>query len=78
MKIEGAVQQPPSLHPKRPVTGLACTTEEPSGVRIWTLIGKLSGSLEIFSQQCFMHNFCPLAFFDVQGKNITPGELKVN
>ncbi|XP_055849953.1 single-strand selective monofunctional uracil DNA glycosylase [Episyrphus balteatus] len=76
MKIEGQVEQPPSLHPKRPVTGLACKTEEPSGVRIWTLIGKLAGSLEIFSQQCFMHNFCPLAFFDVQGKNITPGELK--
>lgn len=76
MKIEGQVNQPPKLHTKRPVVGLRCTTEEPSGVRIWTLIEKLAGSVDIFGQQCFMHNFCPLAFFDDQGKNITPGELK--
>ncbi|XP_055906936.1 single-strand selective monofunctional uracil DNA glycosylase [Eupeodes corollae] len=76
MHIEGYIEQPPLVHPKRPVKGLATSIEEPSGVRIWTLIEKLAGSIDIFSQQCFMHNFCPLAFFDSQGKNITPGELK--
>lgn len=76
MKIQGQVDQPPSLNPKRPVTGLSCTTEEPSGVRIWNLLQKLAGSLEVFGEQCFLHNFCPLAFFDEQGKNITPSELK--
>lgn len=76
MKIEGQVQQPSKVHPKRQITGLACTIEEPSGVRIWNLVQKLSGSLEVFSQQCFIHNFCPLVFYNEQGNNITPSEIK--
>ncbi|CAD7091257.1 unnamed protein product [Hermetia illucens] len=76
MGLEGSVQQPLKVHPKRPVTGLGCTIEEPSGERFWGVLNKLSGGLDVFSVNCFMHNFCPLAFFDASGKNITPGELK--
>ncbi|XP_001358212.3 single-strand selective monofunctional uracil DNA glycosylase [Drosophila pseudoobscura] len=77
MEISGEVGRPPIIHPKRPVVGLQCKTEERSGVRLWELFLRLAGGrLDTFSRQCFVHNFCPLAFFDAAGKNITPTELK--
>ncbi|XP_023173827.2 single-strand selective monofunctional uracil-DNA glycosylase [Drosophila hydei] len=76
MQISGEVHQPPKLHSKRPVTGLNFGSEEQSGLRLWSLIESLAGSLDIFFQQCFVHNLCPLAFFDKNGNNITPDHLK--
>lgn len=77
MGLSGRVQQPPSVHVKRPICGLECTIEEPSGVRIWGLFKKLAGgSLMTFGKNCFVHNFCPLIFYDKAGRNITPSELK--
>ncbi|XP_017119251.1 single-strand selective monofunctional uracil-DNA glycosylase [Drosophila elegans] len=76
MQLSGSVDKPPVEHPKRPVNGLDCRIEEPSGVRLWELFLRLAGNMEIFSQQCFVHNFCPLSFFDDAGKNLTPSELK--
>lgn len=77
MGLRGQVDKPPLLHPKRPIEGLESTREEPSGKRLWTLFQKLSnGSLDIFFEQCFVHNFCPLVFFNKNGNNITPNELK--
>ncbi|XP_054745917.1 single-strand selective monofunctional uracil DNA glycosylase [Anastrepha obliqua] len=77
MSLSGSVQQPPSVHVKRPVRGFECSIEEPSGVRIWSLFKKLAGgSLNTFGRQCFVHNFCPLIFYDNAGRNITPSELK--
>ncbi|ALC46271.1 CG5285 [Drosophila busckii] len=77
MQIFGDVLQPPLLHSKRIIQGLDCKREEPSGVRLWDLFERLAdGSLDIFSKQCFVHNFCPLAFFNEAGVNITPSELK--
>ncbi|EDW97711.1 single-strand selective monofunctional uracil DNA glycosylase [Drosophila yakuba] len=75
MQLAGPVDQPLVVHPKRTVAGLDCRTEEPSGVRLWELFLRLAGSMQIFSRQCFVHNFCPLAFFGADGKNITPSEL---
>ncbi|XP_055378166.1 single-strand selective monofunctional uracil DNA glycosylase [Condylostylus longicornis] len=77
MKLSGEVEKPSiKLHPKRPISGLSCKIEEPSGERLWNLLNELSEGLENFSKKCFVHNFCPLAFFDKQGRNITPSELK--
>ncbi|KAH8388272.1 hypothetical protein KR093_002322 [Drosophila rubida] len=77
MQLTGDVEQPPFVHSKRPVEGLNCRIEEPSGVRLWELFQELAGgSIDIFSQRCFVHNFCPLAFFDEAGRNLTPSELK--
>ncbi|XP_017856127.1 PREDICTED: single-strand selective monofunctional uracil DNA glycosylase [Drosophila arizonae] len=76
MQLSGEVQQPPLLHAKRPVTGLNCRTEEQSGLRLWNLFEELAGSLDVFFQQCFVHNLCPLAFFDEKGGNVTPDHLK--
>ncbi|KAH8356348.1 hypothetical protein KR084_004697 [Drosophila pseudotakahashii] len=76
MQLSGSVDKPPVEHPKRPVLGLDCRIEEPSGVRLWELFLRLAGNMNIFSQQCFVHNFCPLAFFSGDRKNLTPSELK--
>ncbi|XP_013097471.2 single-strand selective monofunctional uracil DNA glycosylase [Stomoxys calcitrans] len=77
MNLNGLISEPPNQHPKRPIKGFDCTKEEPSGKRLWTLFQKLSyDSLDVFFQLCFVHNFCPLMFFDAQGRNITPSELK--
>ena len=78
MQINADVEQPANQHPKRPVVGLQCKIDEPSGMRVWNLLHKLAdGSLQTFAEQCFVHNFCPLAYFDANCKNITPSSIKV-
>ncbi|KAI8124664.1 hypothetical protein FF38_10666 [Lucilia cuprina] len=77
MGLNGTVNQPPNIHPKRPVNGLATTIEEPSGKRLWTKFQELSdGSLDIFFEQCFVYNFCPLLFYNSKGDYISPQKLK--
>lgn len=61
-----------------PISGLACEREEQSGKRFWGTFREICGdSADIFFRNCFVHNYCPLAFFHSGGKNITPSELKV-
>lgn len=77
MQLRGNVKQPQQIHSKRPINGLNHTTEEQSGKRLWGLLQHLAeGDLDVFFEQCFVHNFCPLMFFDRNGKNITPNELR--
>lgn len=77
LKLEGEVNAPENMHPKRLVTGLQHKTDEQSGKRLWPLLAKLSnGSIDQFTRQCLVYNFCPLIYYDAQGKNITPNELK--
>lgn len=78
MKLEGEVYKPDNELNCRPVTGLYCTKLEQSGQRFWGLLEKLSGNADNFFSRCFVYNFCPLAFFQSSGKNITPAELKVS
>lgn len=35
LEIDEAVNQPPIVHPKRPIEGFACTRSEVSGRRLW-------------------------------------------
>lgn len=77
LKITGNVGHPPDEHPKRPITGLACTKSEMSGARFWGFFRKLCGEPELFFQHCFVHNLCPLIFLSATGKNLTPPELPV-
>lgn len=68
---------PEQMHPKRLVSGLEHKVDEQSGKRLWPLLATLSnGSIDHFSRQCLVYNFCPLIYYDAQGKNITPNELK--
>jgi single-strand selective monofunctional uracil DNA glycosylase len=76
MGIAGTVGQPGRLHPKRPVEGFACRRSEVSGSRLWGWVRERFGTAENFFSQFLVINYCPLAFFDEGGKNITPDKLK--
>ena len=75
MQIEGAIGKPHLEHPKRPVEGFACPRSEVSGKRLWGLFAERFGSPENFFADHFVVNYCPLAFFDKDGRNLTPDKL---
>lgn len=73
--ISAPVAKPPREHPKRIVDGFNCHRGEVSGRRLWQLIkDKFITPRNFFSDQ-FITNYCPLAFFDTEGHNITPDRL---
>ena len=76
MGIENGVGKPERLHPKRPVDGFSCTRSEVSGRRLWGWARTRFGSADDFFREFFVLNYCPLAFFDEGGKNITPDKLR--
>lgn len=73
--LHGAVGRPRRLHPKRPVEGFACRRSEVSGRRLWGLFARRFGTPEAFFAEHFVVNYCPLAFFDAAGRNLTPDRL---
>lgn len=73
--IEAAVGKPQCAIPGRPVTGFNCTRSEVSGRRVWGLMKKCFETPEGFFLDHFIANYCPLIFFDEDGKNITPDKL---
>ncbi|XP_037303928.1 single-strand-selective monofunctional uracil-DNA glycosylase 1 [Pungitius pungitius] len=75
LKVTGEVGHPHDEHPKRRITGLACTQKEVSGSRFWGFFRKLCGEPDHFFKHCFVHNLCPLIFISASGKNLTPPEL---
>jgi single-strand selective monofunctional uracil DNA glycosylase len=75
LKIEMPVGKPKEEIPQRPVTGFACTRSEVSGRRVWGLMRKRFGTPEEFFKDHFIANYCPLIFFDKNGKNLTPDKL---
>lgn len=74
--LGGRVEQPAQLHPKRPVQGFACTRSEVSGRRVWGWAQSRYASREAFFRQLFPWNYCPLALFDAEGRNVTPDKLR--
>ncbi len=77
MDIEAPVGQPPHLHPKRPVTGFACTRSEPSGTRLYSWAEAQYGAAAAFFDTFYVVNYCPLLMFTDEGKNLTPADLPV-
>lgn len=73
--ITASVGKPPSEHPKKSVTGFACPRSEVSGRRLWGLFAAKFGRPEEFFAEHFVVNYCPLAFFDEGGRNLTPDKL---
>lgn len=65
-----------NMHPKRPIIGFSCTRREVSGKRLWGWAQNRFGTPEKFFERFFVVNYCPLAFFDIDGKNVTPDKLK--
>lgn len=75
MQLAGAVTAPAQMHPKRPIEGFACQRSEVSGRRLWGWAAARFGSAEAFFAECFVLNYCPLAFLEEAGRNLTPDKL---
>lgn len=75
LEIEGEVKPPPRTHPKRPIIGLNCETQEVSGTRLWGAIRDCFQTPEAFFSRFYVANYCPLAFQSETGSNITPDKL---
>lgn len=73
--IEAPVRQPARPHPRRPVLGFGCTRGEVSGRRLWGWARAAFGTPERFFARFFILNYCPLAFFEESGRNLTPDRL---
>ena len=73
--IEEKVDQPPTLHPKRPIEGFACKRSEVSGRRLWGWAEERFGTPTAFSKRFLISNFCPLVFMEESGRNRTPDKL---
>src|SRR6185436_7468972 len=75
MGIHGEVGRPPKEHPKRPIQGFSCPRSEVSGSRLWGWAKERFGTPERFFETYFVMNYCPLAFVEASGKNLTPDKL---
>ncbi|HEY2774746.1 MAG TPA: uracil-DNA glycosylase family protein [Candidatus Binatia bacterium] len=75
MGIDVVIEKPPRVHPKRPVDGFACTRSEVSGQRLWGWARDRFGAPERFFERFVVLNYCPLAFVEESGRNLTPDKL---
>ncbi len=75
LQIHAAIGKPAREHPKRPVEGFACPRSEVSGQRLWGLFAARFGKAKNFFRQHFVVNYCPLAFLERSGRNLTPDKL---
>lgn len=73
--IEASVGKPPSEHPRRPVEGFNCRRSEVSGRRLWGFFAARFKSAHAFFADHFVLNYCPLAFMEASGRNLTPDQL---
>lgn len=79
MGLTGAVGAPPEAeaHASRPVYGLASSRREISGSRLYGMARDAFGGLDAFFRRFWVVNYCPLAIFDANGRNITPAQLGI-
>ncbi|HMJ13450.1 MAG TPA: uracil-DNA glycosylase family protein [Polyangiaceae bacterium] len=73
--ISADVARPLHEHPKRPVRGFSCERREVSGSRLWGWAEQRFGDPQRFFEQFFVVNYCPLAFMEESGRNLTPDKL---
>ena len=77
LQIETDIGIPREMHPKKPVTGFACTRSEVSGKRLWGWARKSFGTPGNFFKRFFVANYCPLLFLDSGGRNLTPSSFRI-
>jgi single-strand selective monofunctional uracil DNA glycosylase len=75
MGIEATVGKPETLHPKRPIDGFDCRRSEVSGARLWGWARHRYGPAAKFFRKFFVINYCPLCFFEADGRNRTPDKI---
>lgn len=73
--LSAPVLRPAVEHPKRPILGWDISRDEVSGKRFWSAIrARHPRASDFFAYAC-VQNFCPLAFLDSEGRNVTPEAL---
>jgi single-strand selective monofunctional uracil DNA glycosylase len=73
--ISAEIGKPVPEHPKRPIEGFACQRSEVSGRRLWGAIAETFVTPDRFFAHAFVANYCPLAFMEAGGRNLTPDKL---
>ena len=73
--INESVARPEHEHPKRKIEGFACQRSEVSGRRFWGLFQEKFEKCDLFFEDHFVANFCPLVFMEETGRNRTPDKL---
>lgn len=74
LDIDGNVDVPNKMCNERRIQGFNCTRKEVSGDRFWNFFKDLCGTPKRFFRNCFLYNYCPLAFMKEKGANITPAD----
>ena len=75
LSLKAEASRPALEHPKRPVEGFACRRSEVSGRRLWHFFAERFGSPKKFFADHLVLNYCPLAFLEASGRNLTPDKL---
>jgi len=75
MGVAGGVGRPEREHPQRRVEGFECRRSEVSGRRFWGWAAERFGKAEVFFDECFVVNYCPLLFLEASGRNRTPDKI---
>jgi single-strand selective monofunctional uracil DNA glycosylase len=75
LAIDEPVGQPPIVHPKRPIEGMACRRSEVSGRRLWGWARARYRTPDRFFTRFLVINYCPLVFMEASGRNRTPDKL---
>jgi single-strand selective monofunctional uracil DNA glycosylase len=73
--ITAEINPPSAQHPKRPIQGFACERSEVSGQRLWGFFAARFAQPQEFFREHFVANYCPLAFLEKSGRNLTPDKL---
>lgn len=77
LRIRAEIKRPAREHPKRRIEGFDCTRSEISGARLWGLMQDRFATPERFFADQFVANYCPLAFLEASGRNLTPDHLPI-
>jgi single-strand selective monofunctional uracil DNA glycosylase len=75
LQIDAPIGQPARMHPKRPIEGLHCPRSEVSGRRLWGLFASRYATADLFFEEHFVANYCPLVFMEQSARNVTPDKL---
>jgi len=76
MGIVEPIRRPVRQHPARPILGFDCPRSEASGRRLWCWAASRFGTASSFFDAWFVLNYCPLAFLEASGRNLTPDRLR--
>ncbi|MCX8040015.1 MAG: single-stranded DNA-binding protein [Planctomycetota bacterium] len=75
LQLDAPIVPPAQQHPRRPIVGWSCARREVSGQRLWGLLSSRYRTPQACFAELFVINWCPLAFLDAAGRNLTPDRL---